>query len=223
MTFVLNDRVKQIISSTGTGTLTLGGTPSGFVSFTDGVGDGNQTYYAIENLPQWEVGIGTYSSGTLTRDTVLGSSNGGSRIDIAVGPTPSTVFCNYPAGKSVVLDETDFIVSTSPDYQGIRFQTTQITAYKSERPYRNITTDTTLTTSDDVVFVDTTSGNVEVTLPLASAMGGRSITFKLIAGIGTVSIVPQGGEQLDSTSSFSLGFLNQSVSFFSNQSNWYIL
>ena len=65
MAFILNDRVKQSISSTGTDALVLGGTSSGYISFADGVGDGNSTYYAIENLPKWEVGIGTYNNGCL--------------------------------------------------------------------------------------------------------------------------------------------------------------
>lgn len=225
MTFILNDRVKQSISSVGSGTLTLGGTPSGFVSFSDGIGDNNTTYYAIENLPQWEVGIGTYDNGTLTRDVILNSSNNGNAIEIATGATPSVVFCNYPATRSVALDESGFLTSFDGAYAGVKFPdaTTQNTAYKPSRVYRNVSSDTTLTTTDDFVFVDTTSGDVEITLPLATAMGGKTITFKFITGTGSVTIVPQGGDMLDSTTSFVIGYVNQSISTFSNQNDWYIV
>jgi hypothetical protein len=49
----------------------------------------------------WEVGIGTYSAGvnTLTRTTVLESSNNGNLVDFAAGT--KDVFCTYPAEKSV--------------------------------------------------------------------------------------------------------------------------
>jgi len=224
--FILNDRVKQTISSTGTGTLTLGGTSSGFVSFDSGIGEGHSTYYAIENLPKWEVGIGTYSGGTLTRDVILNSSSGGSPIDIAIASTPSVVWCNYPATKSVALDSSGLIQAFDPSYSGIKFPdgTTQSTAHSNEsRSHRTISSDTTLVDTDDFVFVDATSGDVEVTLPTALSMDGKTITFKLIVGPGRLIIAPQGGDSLDSQSSFIIGHINQSISTFSNIDDWYII
>ena len=50
MALTLNDRVKQVSTTTGTGTITLGITPSGFQSFTDGLSDGDTTYYSIVNI-----------------------------------------------------------------------------------------------------------------------------------------------------------------------------
>jgi hypothetical protein len=226
MTFILNDRVKQTISSTGTGNLTLGGTSSGYVSFENGIGDGNTTYYAIENLPSWEVGIGTYNNGTLTRDIILNSSNNGNPIDITISSTPSIVFCNYPAEKSVILDPSGMIRSSSSDYNGVQFPdgTVQSTSYRTHgRAYRNITEDTTLNEQDDFVFIDTTSGDVRVILPLSDDMDGRTITFKFIAGSGQVIIETQGGDEIDSKSSFVMEYINQSISTFSNRNNWYIV
>ena len=46
MPLVVKDRVKETTTTTGTGTITLGGAASGFQSFSV-VGNGNTTYYAI--------------------------------------------------------------------------------------------------------------------------------------------------------------------------------
>jgi len=78
MSLVLSDRVKETSTTSGTGTIVLGGAVGGFVSFSSGVGEGNKTYYVIENDTRWEIGVGTFSSGSLSRDTVLSSSGGGS-------------------------------------------------------------------------------------------------------------------------------------------------
>ena len=100
MSLVLADRVRETTTSTGTGTITLGGAVSGFQSFSV-IGNNNTTYYTIAGTSQWEVGIGTYYGGTLTRDTVLSSSTG-SKIDFSAGS--KDVFVTYPAGKSVNED-----------------------------------------------------------------------------------------------------------------------
>lgn len=105
MALVLADRVKETTTTTGTGTVTLLGASAGFQSFTV-VGNGNTTYYTIsaQTGSEWEVGIGTYTSSgtTLSRTTVLASSNSGSLVDFAAGT--KDVFVTYPAEKSVNLD-----------------------------------------------------------------------------------------------------------------------
>jgi hypothetical protein len=105
MALTLNDRVKQVSTTTGTGTITLGITPSGFQSFTDGLSDGDTTYYSIVNtesgVSEWEVGLGTYTASgtTLSRDTVFTSSNSGSLVNFGAGD--KDVFVTYPASKSL--------------------------------------------------------------------------------------------------------------------------
>ena len=103
MALVISDRVKETSLTTGTGTITLNGTYGGFQSFLSGIGNGNTTYYAIENDSNWEVGIGTYtqSSNTLSRDTILKSSNSNNAISLN---GVSRVFCTYPSDKAVYLD-----------------------------------------------------------------------------------------------------------------------
>ena len=99
MALVVKDRVKESTTTSGTGTITLAGADTGFQSFSV-IGDGNTTYYAIENGSNWEVGIGTYTASgtTLSRDTILESSNAGSAINLS---GTSSVFCTYPAERSV--------------------------------------------------------------------------------------------------------------------------
>jgi hypothetical protein len=103
MAFVVKDRVKVTTTTTGTGTLTLGSAAVGFQSFAV-IGDGNTTYYAIVDsaFGTWEVGIGVYTSSgtTLSRDTVLESSNAGALVDFAAGS--KDVFVTYPAERAVV-------------------------------------------------------------------------------------------------------------------------
>ena len=96
---VVKDRVKETTTTTGTGTITLAGPVSGYQAFSV-IGNGKTTWYAIESGSAWEVGIGTYtlSGTTLSRDTILESSNSGSAITLA---GTSTVFCTYPAEESI--------------------------------------------------------------------------------------------------------------------------
>jgi hypothetical protein len=105
MALVLADRVKDTTITTGTGTITLSGSaPAGFQSF-EVIGNGNTTYYTIAGGSQWEVGVGTYTASgtTLSRDTVLSSSAGGTtKVDFSAGT--KDVFVTYPAERSVYED-----------------------------------------------------------------------------------------------------------------------
>lgn len=104
MAFVVADRVKETTTTTGTGTLTLAGASTGFRSFSSGVGANNTTYYTISSSSgsEWEVGVGTVGAGgtTLTRDSVLSSSNAGSLVNLSAGT--KDVFVTYAAGKGVL-------------------------------------------------------------------------------------------------------------------------
>lgn len=108
MPLVVKDRVLQTTSTVGTGPVTLTGTVSGFQSFSV-IGNGNTTYYTIAGSNQWEVGIGTYTAAgpTLTRDTILESSNGGAIVNFNAGV--KNVFVTYPAEKSVYVDGTSIV------------------------------------------------------------------------------------------------------------------
>jgi hypothetical protein len=105
MALVVKDRVRETTTTTGTGTITLGGAATGFQSFSV-IGNGNTTFYTIQlsNTNEWEVGIGTYTSSgtTLSRDTILESSNGGTAVNFSAGT--KDVFVTYPAEKAIYLD-----------------------------------------------------------------------------------------------------------------------
>lgn len=114
MALVLKDRVKETSITTGTGTITLAGASSGYQAFSV-IGNGNTTYYTITDpvTGDWEVGIGTYTSSgtTLSRTTVLSSSNAGSLVNFAAGT--KDVFCVYPAEKAVYEDASNKVVQNS--------------------------------------------------------------------------------------------------------------
>ena len=101
MAFVLADRVQETTTTTGTGTVTLAGAVTGFQSFA-AIGNGNTTFYTIADQTgsNWEVGIGTYTSSgtTLSRDTILASSNSGSAVNFGAGT--KNVFVTYPAERA---------------------------------------------------------------------------------------------------------------------------
>jgi hypothetical protein len=100
MSLVLQDRVRETTNTTGTGTFTLLGAVTGYQSFSV-IGNGNTCFYACADQggPNWEVGIGTYSSGTLARTTVLSSSNSGSLVNFTAGT--KDVFITQPSEEAV--------------------------------------------------------------------------------------------------------------------------
>jgi hypothetical protein len=113
MALILKDRVKETTTTTSTGTVTLLGAADGYQSFA-AIGNGNTTYYTIaaQTGTEWEVGIGTYTSSgtTLSRDTVLASSNGGSLVNFSAGI--KDVFVTQPSEKAVYTNASD-VVNTS--------------------------------------------------------------------------------------------------------------
>jgi len=116
MALVINDRVKETSTTTGTGTIDLAGAETGYESFVSGVGTTNTTYYAIElnSANEWEVGIGTVTDATpdtLSRDTIISSSNGDAAVNFSAGT--KNVFCTLPAKKTIspVMDATTFVVT----------------------------------------------------------------------------------------------------------------
>ncbi len=115
MAFVINDRVKETTTTTGTGALSLGGASDGFDTFATGIGNSNVTYYACVHATadEWEVGIGTLDSDSsdLTRTTVLTSSNSDSAVNFSSGT--KSVFCTMPASKVAYQDNSgNFIIGT---------------------------------------------------------------------------------------------------------------
>lgn len=125
MALVLKDRVKETTTTTGTGTYTLAGASTGFQSFAV-IGNGNPTYYAATDGTDWEVGIGTYTASgtTLSRDSILESSNSGSAVNWGAGS--KDIFVTYPAEKSSITFPQGSITSnyTASINEGVLTDTT---------------------------------------------------------------------------------------------------
>jgi hypothetical protein len=166
MAFIVKDRVQETSTTAGTGTFTLGGAVTGFKSFSV-IGDGNSTYYAITTAgSEFEVGIGTYTASgtTLSRDTVLSSSNSNNLVDFAAGA--KNVFVTYPAERSIYLNS----------------GATAVTVGKNN-------TNTTITTDGTAdLTLNTNSGTNSGTFTIADGINGNiSITPN-----GTGSVILDG-------------------------------
>jgi hypothetical protein len=118
MALVINDRVKETTTTTGTGTVNLGGAETGYETFVSGVGTTNKTFYAIElnSAGEFEVGIGTVTDATpdtLSRDTVISSSNGDALVNFSAGT--KNVFCTLPASRTMSpgMVANNFVVNQS--------------------------------------------------------------------------------------------------------------
>jgi hypothetical protein len=188
MALIVKDRVKETTTTTGTTNFTLGGASSGFQTFSV-IGNGNTTYYAAvdQATGAWEVGVGTYSTTgpTLTRDTVLESSNAGSKVVFAAGS--KDVFCTYPAERSVYLDAAGSAV-TLLDIGTLGAGTANITT-------ANITGGTVSTTpvnSTDLVnktYVDTVAASgltyhTPVKYEVPNTTGNLTATYNQPGGAG---------------------------------------
>lgn len=123
MALAYADRVLETTTSTGTGALTLGGALTGYQAFSDALTNADTVYYSVFAVDgsgnpsgDWETGLGTYSSGTLTRTTVQDSSNAGSAVDFSAGTkwvmaTPTAAV--FTAPQSYILPF--FFTSTPTD------------------------------------------------------------------------------------------------------------
>ena len=117
MALILKDRVKESSSSSGTGSITLGGAFPGYQTFNAAIATGSTVYYTIHNLTagdddEWEVGLGTFTSPTtLSRDTVLSSSAGApTKTNFNAGASGLEVFITQPAEEAVYLNNATGLV-----------------------------------------------------------------------------------------------------------------
>lgn len=338
MPLTLANRVKETSSTSGSGVITLAGASDGYQAFSSVLSSGDSTYYTITNANNWEVGIGTYQNSTLSRDTILSSSNSDNPINLV---SQSTIFVAYPSEKSVYKDAADQVVAGSSGiilesgipsntdnvlynvsgtlyFNGIAVNTdadfllnvvddltpqlggdldlnnssvtgigninidgtitsnsgvyTDVSVSNSiylpniggdidnsvvilnsagylktdeidsrvwgntladdsdivavsgltVKSYQNITSDTTLTIQDDYIFVDSTSGDVTIDMPIASGNGGKEITIKRVAGDNFVILNASGLGNIDGSVNYTMHHLYQSTTLVSNNSSWFI-
>ena len=163
MALVINDRVKETTTTTGTGAVSLAGAVTGFETFAAGIGNSNTVYYCIahQTAAEFEVGLGTLDgdSSDLTRTTVISSSNSDSAVDFSAGT--KDVFCTIPASKLIFED-----------------------ANNDATIGRNLTVTGDLTiTGDDITMNTNTSG---------AALIGDGTNFNPVAISGDITIAANG-------------------------------
>lgn len=118
MAFVPALRVLETGSGSGTGNVTLLGAQGAgeYDAFNERLSVGDTCFYVIVDGNQFEVGYGTYSSatpnnGTLTRDTVIRSSGGTSKISLS--GTNFNIFSDIPPEKTLVEDPNGVIAQVA--------------------------------------------------------------------------------------------------------------
>ena len=163
MALVINDRVKETTTTTGTGAVSLAGAVTGFETFAAGIGNSNTVYYCIahQTAAEFEVGLGTLDgdSSDLTRTTVISSSNSDSAVDFSAGT--KDVFCTIPASKLIFEDASNDVTIG-----------------------RNLTVTGDLTiTGDDITMNTNTSG---------AALIGDGTNFNPVAISGDITIAANG-------------------------------
>lgn len=167
MPLTVKDRVKVTTSTTGTGSVSLGSAALGYQDFAS-VGDGNTTYYTIAGGDEWEVGIGTYTAAgpTLSRDTVLSSSNSDNLVDFSSGT--KDVFVTYPAEKAVYEDAAGDVslpaaLTASGLVTGDNFNNTDVFYYNTQ----SVTTNTTIAGTENAMSVGPITIDDDVTVTVS--------------------------------------------------------
>jgi len=178
MPIVIADRVKVTTTTTGTGTLTLGAAATGFQDFGV-IGDGNETYYTISvpGAADFEVGIGTFTASgtTLSRDTILDSSNGGLVVNLSAGT--KDVFVTYPSGRSVYVAGSTIVAENSavlPIASGGTGETTASNAINALLPSQTGNSGEYLTTNGSVASWDAVPSPNNGTLTMGVSGTGLS-------------------------------------------------
>ena len=115
MALKIADRVRETTTTTGTGTINLGGAVTNFETFAANLSNSDTTYYAIVDNTNgdFEVGLGTFATGspnTLARTTPISSSNSNSAVNFGSGT--KDVFITTPASKMAFLNASGSLISS---------------------------------------------------------------------------------------------------------------
>jgi len=125
MAFNTADFVQESTTTTGTGTYSLDGANTGYQTFISGNTTGDTVRFSVTDGTDWEVCEGVITSGTpdtLTRGTVLASSNAGSAVSWGAGS--KTVSQVFTADEALNIAQTDgtlaqFAATTSAQLAGV--------------------------------------------------------------------------------------------------------
>ena len=187
MALIVKDRVLETCSTSGLVDFTLTGAVTGYQRFS-AIGNGNTTYYAayVIGSNDWEVGIGTVGTSSLTRDTILSSSTG-SKVNFTGNPV---VWCDLPSSKALFIDSANNASANSflSGFTNVAASATPIT----------------LTVASTPDYVVTGSGGQTIKLPDATTLtNGTVFSFDNNQSSGAITVnnnsntlvvsVPSGG------------------------------
>ena len=179
MTFAYFDRVKETSTTAGTGALSLGGASSGYVSFQSVYSNSDTFYYCIQDQigPNWEVGLGTYTSSgnLLTRTSVLVSSNSNSLVNFTSGAL--FAFVTAPAAAATgtggpVFATAPALVNPTVSTQATNDSSTKAASTAFANPGALVAIPGYFKTPSGLIFQWGTTGNIAstatatITLPL---------------------------------------------------------
>jgi len=167
MALIFADRIKETTTTTGTGDITLSGSPVGFRAFSSALTIDDTFYYCIDGGSEWEIGLGTYqSNGNIDRTTIYTSSNAGSAVNFSAGTKSIfiTVAAEYWNGMMTDLAGTLYL---SPDNVVFEYEVTGSAV-------------TTITTNGVVTLDINTDGAYEIVLELVSATATASYLYMYV-------------------------------------------
>jgi hypothetical protein len=86
---------------------------AGYQGFNAAFANADTVYYVIQYATEWEVGIGTVGTGTLSRDSVLASSNADALVPFSAGT--KDVFVAYVAERAVTTSDAATLTNKTID------------------------------------------------------------------------------------------------------------
>jgi hypothetical protein len=188
MAYIIADRVKQQSTSQGTGNIALGGSVTGFQTFSAVCTNGDNFHYAIVHLTNgsWETGLGTWYTGNVVTRSVLTSSSSNALVDFAAGS--KEIFITPVANNIVVRNNTGAITPGVIKTVTVNFG--NVPVYSSSF----VITDSAATTAS-LISINASGSNAN------SALGGDELemdnfsisAYSASAGNITVSVVPDPG------------------------------
>jgi len=138
-----------------------------------------------------------------------------------VNPDHPTVSAPNSVDNSGNIFIQDIFLDSNGHITGIN--SAESTSSRPKRTYKTVSVNYSVLYSDDLLFLNSSSSEIYITMPLASGAEGYTFTMKKIAGNNNCIIQPQSGEYIDSQSGFNVHYNNSSFSFFSDGSNWYVI
>lgn len=152
MAHITADLVKETTTTTGTGALALGGAAGvEYRTFGSVMANSDTCFYAVRSSgsSEWEIGVGTYSTTgpTLTRTTVVASSNANAAVSFSAGT--KDVFLDAPASKIMQQDASGYVTLGN-----LQFGPAGYSAY----PYAILYTGNGLGTTSTGVLLGSSSG-----------------------------------------------------------------